>query len=147
MTNMTMKEAFDQYPDLSLRKVAMALDLNYNMLLKKGKEPVPGIPYDPELINFTSVEIYIRKKLGDKYDDVEWDAINEINAGVARKKKEEIVWAVGDKLTIRGSDATYEVHMATETHIVIMEVGGTQPRVFSWNTFEHQTPRKVAQGE
>ena len=147
MTSMTMKEAFDKYPDLSLRKVAMALDLNYNMLLKKGKEPVTGMPYDPELINFAAVEIYIRKKLGDKYDDVEWDDINEINAGVARKKKEEIIWAVGDKLTIRGSDDIFEVHMVTETHIVLMAVNGTQPRVFSWNTFEHQTPRKVEKGE
>jgi len=74
-----LAEVFHQYPELSLRKVALATELNYNMLLKQGKKPILGVPYDPELINFPAVEGYMRKKLGEGFEDINWQDIAELD--------------------------------------------------------------------
>lgn len=137
-----LAEAFAQYQDLSLRKIAQSLEVNYNMLLKAGKSPVPGETYNPELINFAAVEVYLRKKLKEAYDTVDWESI-AANAVTVSRAKEKQQFEIGSLLTIRNDDRTYQVMFTTPSHIVIMDVIGTQPRVFSWFTFEHQTPRKT----
>lgn len=140
-TKTNLAEVFHQYPELSLRKVALATELNYNMLLKQGKKPILGVPYDPELINFPAVEGYMRKKLGEGFEDINWQDIAELK--VATKKSGEAVkYEVNDLLTLRADDRTYQVKMVTETHIVIMAVDDTRPRVFSYPTFKHQCPKK-----
>lgn len=141
MANMSIKEAFETYENLSIRKISESLNVNYNMMLKAGKQPRPGEIYNPELLNYTAIEVYLRKKLGDEYDDVDWEEIAA--ASVATRTREKIEYHEGDTLTIRQDEHTYKVLFTTPTHIVIMAVDGTQPRVFSWNTFDHQTPRKV----
>lgn len=131
--------------NLSLRKLAMFLDVNYNMLLKAGKQPKAGEVYNPELLNYDAIETYLRKKLGEGFDKIDWDAA--ANCTVAVRSKESITWEVGSKLKIRGDESVYQVMIATATHVCIMAVDGTQPRVFSWNTFEHQTPRLYKEEE
>ena len=141
MANMSIREAFEKYENLSIRKISESLNVNYNMMLKAGKQPMPGEVYNPELLNYTAIEVYLRKKLGDEYDDVDWEEI--ASTAVITRTKESIKWSEGDLLTIRQDEHTYKVLFVTTSHIVIMAVDGTQPRVFSWNTFDHQTPRKV----
>lgn len=72
---------------------------------------------------------------------MDWEEI--ASTAVITRTKEAIKWSEGDLLTIRQDEHTYKVLFVTTSHIVIMAVDGTQPRVFSWNTFDHQTPRKV----
>lgn len=138
---MNIREAFEKYENLSIRKISESLNVNYNMMLKAGKQPMPREVYNPELLNYTAIEVYLRKKLGDAYDDVDWEEI--ASTAVITRTKETIKWSEGDLLTIRQDEHTYKVLFVTPSHIVIMAVDGTQPRVFSWNTFDHQTPRKV----
>ena len=138
---MNIREAFEKYENLSIRKISESLNVNYNMMLKAGKQPMLGEVYNPELLNYTAIEVYLRKKLGDAYDDVDWEEI--ASTAVITRTKETIKWSEGDLLTIRQDEHTYKVLFVTPSHIVIMAVDGTQPRVFSWNTFDHQTPRKV----
>lgn len=139
---MNIREAFEKYENLNIRKISETLNVNYNMMLKAGKQPMPGEVYNPELLNYTAIEVYLRKKLRDAYDDVDWEEI--ASAVVITRTKETIEWSEGDLLTIRQDEHTYKVLFVTPSHIVIMAVDGTQPRVFSWNTFDHQTPRKAA---
>lgn len=131
---------FEEHPNLSLRKLAEATGVNYNMLLKAGKKPVAGQLYDPTLINYAEVEAYVRKKSETPMDSLNWEEIEAASAPV--RTREAINWEIGDKLKIRQDDNVYQVFMTTETHIVIMALEGTQPRVFSWATFEHQGPKK-----
>lgn len=141
-TTITLEQVFQQYPNMSLRKIAEGLSVNYNMLLKYSKQPIEGVPYDPTVPNLTKVEEYLTKKLGEAYADTDWSAINDISAST-RVPKEAYVWKIGDQLTLRQDEHTYMVHMRTDTHIVIMAVDGTQPRVFSFATFLHQGPKKI----
>lgn len=136
-----VEEKMTSVENLSLRKLAMYLEVNYNMLLKAGKQPKAGEVYNPELLNYDAIEAYLRKKMGDAFDDIDWDEAAECT--IQTRTKESITWEVGAKLKIRGDESVYQVMIVTETHICIMSVEGTQPRVFSWNTFEHQTPKKV----
>lgn len=135
---MKLQEAMEMYEGLSLRKLAEASGCNYNMLLKAAKQPIAGVPYDPAATNYEAIEAYIGKKVPDglNYDDI---AIMDINANVKLPFTPE----VGQRINIRGDEGTFEICMVTDTHVVIMLIGGTQPRVFSNSTFMHQTPRKV----
>lgn len=139
-TNGIVKEMFEKHETLSLKKLSDSVGVNYNMMLKAGKQPIPGVPYDPTLLNYEAIETYLRKKNVD-VDNLEWTEI--ATAAAAIRTKEQINWTVGDTLKIRGSEATFRVELITPTHVVFMEVGGTIPRAMSWNTFEHQTPKLV----
>lgn len=138
-TNGIVREKFESIETLSLRKIAVSLGLTYNMLLKASKQPQAGQVYDPNVINYEAVELYMRKKLGDQFEAINWDELAEASTIVRVEKPS---YEVGALLKLRGDDRIYKVEMTTPTHVVIMEVDGTQPRVFSWPTFEHQGPRK-----
>lgn len=140
-----VEEKMTSVENLSLRKLAMYLEVNYNMLLKAGKQPKAGEVYNPELLNYDAIEAYLRKKMGDAFDGIDWNEAAECT--IQTRTKEAITWEVGSKLKIRGDESVYQVMIATATHVCIMAVDGTQPRVFSWNTFEHQTPRLYKEEE
>lgn len=137
--NGIVREKFESIETLSLRKISVSLGLTYNMLLKASKQPQVGQVYDPNALNYEAIEMYMRKKLGDKFNDIKWDELANASTIVRIEKP---TYEVGALLKLRGDDRVYKVEMTTSTHIVIMEVDGTQPRVFSWPTFEHQGPRK-----
>lgn len=139
-TNGIVREKFESIENLSLRKISVSLGLTYNMLLKASKQPQEGQVYDPNAINYEAVEQYMRKKLGEQFETINWD---ELAAASTVVRVEKPSYEVGALLKLRGDDRIYKVEMTTPTHIVIMEVDGTQPRVFSWPTFEHQGPRKA----
>ena len=50
----SLQKCFEMNPNASLRKLAQATNINYGVLLKKSKEPIPGEAYDPEAINWPS---------------------------------------------------------------------------------------------
>ena len=135
-----VREKFESIEALSLRKIAVSLGLTYNMLLKASKQPQAGQVYDPQAINYDAVELYMRKKLREQFDEIDWDELAAASTIVRIAKPS---FEVGATLKLRGDDRIYKVELTTATHIVIMEVDGTQPRVFSWTTFEHQGPRKA----
>lgn len=135
-TSLSLKDYFEKYPNASLRKLAQATNINYGVLLKKSKEPIPGEAYDPEAINWPSLEAKLTSKEVD-WGTLDWEALN---AGPSRKgtslQKDIEAFNVGDKVYLRRDNTTpYEILYKTDTHVVIMKVGSTEPQAWANNTF------------
>lgn len=132
----TLQAYFEAYPNASLRKLAAATEVNYGILLKKSKEPIAGEAYDPEAINWKAIEDKLTAKEVD-WTTLDWEALN---AGPNRKgstlQKDISQFKVGDKVYLRRNNSTpYEILYKTETHIVIMLEGTTEPQAWANNTF------------
>lgn len=132
----SLQKCFELNPNASLRKLAAATNVNYGVLLKKSKEPIPGEAYDPEATNWKALEDKLTSK------GVDWNNLNwsELNAGPNRKgtalQKDIDAFKVGDKVYLRRDNTTpYEILYKTETHVVIMKVGTSEPQAWANNTF------------
>lgn len=132
----SLQSYFEAYPNASLRKLAHATEVNYGILLKKSKEPIPGEAYDPEAVNWKALEDKLTAKKVD-WTKLDWDALN---AGPNRKgatlQKDISQFKVGDKVYLRrNNEKPYEILYMTETHVVIMLEGSTEPQAWANNTF------------
>ena len=135
-TRESLQSLFEKYPNASLRKLAAVTDVNYGVLLKKSKEPIPGEAYDPEATNWKALEDKLTSKRVD-WTALDWEALN---AGPNRKgtalQKDIDAFKVGDKVYLRRDNTTpYEILYKTETHVVIMKVGTSEPQAWANNTF------------
>lgn len=135
-TRESLQECFEMNPNASLRKLAQATNINYGVLLKKSKDPIPGEAYDPEATNWAALEAKLTSK------GVDWNNLNwsELNAGPNRKgtslQKDIDAFKVGDKVYLRRDNTTpYEIVYKTETHVVIMKEGTSEPQAWANNTF------------
>ena len=135
-THYSLQKCFELNPNASLRKLAQATNINYGVLLKKSKDPIPGEAYDPEAINWQALE----EKLTSK--GVDWNKLNWgiLNAGPNRQgsslQKNIEAFNVGDKVYLRRDNTTpYEILYKTETHVVIMKVGTSEPQAWANSTF------------
>lgn len=135
-THYSLQKCFELNPNASLRKLAQATGINYGVLLKKSKDPIPGQPYDPEAINWDALEEKLESK------GVDWNTLNwgVLNAGPNRKgavlQKDIGAFQVKDRVYLRRNNTTpYVILYKTETHIVIMLEGSTEPQVWANNTF------------
>lgn len=136
ITPVTLQEFFEAYPNASIRKVAHATGINYGVLLKKSKDPVVGQAYDPEATNWVALEDKLRSK-GVDWTTLDWEALNAgPNRGGTTLQKSVDAFKVGDKVYLRRDNAIpYEILYKTETHIVIMKQGSTEPQAWANNTF------------
>lgn len=132
----SLQECFEMNPNASLRKLAAATNINYGVLLKKSKDPIPGEAYDPEATNWKALEDKLTSK------GVDWNNLNwsELNAGPNRKgtslQKDIDAFKVGDEVYLRRDNTTpYKILYKTETHVVIMKVGTSEPQAWANNTF------------
>lgn len=135
-TSVSLQSLFEQYPNASLRKLAAATDVNYGVLLKKSKGPIPGEAYDPEATNWKALEDKLTAK-GVDWTTLDWEAMN---AGPNRKgtalQKDIEAFKVGDKVYLRRNNSVpYEILYKTETHVVIMLEGTSEPQAWVNNTF------------
>ena len=135
-TSVSLQSLFERYPNASLRKLAAATDVNYGVLLKKSKDPIPGEAYDPEATNWAALEAKLTAK-GVDWTTLDWEAMNE---GPNRKgtalQKDIAAFKVGDKVYLRRNNTTpYTILYKTETHVVIMLDGTTEPQAWANNTF------------
>lgn len=133
---MSLQAYFTDYPNASLRKLAAATEINYGVLLKKSKDPIPGEAYDPEATNWAALEDKLTAK-GVDWNTLDWEALN---AGPNRKgtalQKDIEAFKVGDKVYLRRNNTTpYEILYKTETHVVIMLEGTSEPQAWANNTF------------
>lgn len=133
---LSLQDYFEKFPNASLRKLAAATNINYGVLLKKSKDPIPGEAYDPEATNWKALEDKLTSK-GVDWSTLDWDALN---AGPNRKgtalQKDIEAFKVGDKVYLRRNNTTpYEILYKTETHIVIMLEGTSEPQAWANNTF------------
>ena len=135
-TTKSLQTLFEEYPNASLRKLAAATNINYGVLLKKSKDPIPGEAYDPEATNWAALEDKLTAK-GVDWNTLDWEALN---AGPNRKgtalQKDIEAFKVGDKVYLRRNNTTpYEILYKTETHVVIMLEGTSEPQAWANNTF------------
>ena len=135
-TRYSLQKCFELNPNASLRKLAQATNINYGVLLKKSKDPIPGEAYDPEATNWAALEEKLTSK-GIDWNNLNWGVLN---AGPNRKdaalQKDIDAFKVGDKVYLRRDNTTpYEILYKTETHVVIMKVGTSEPQAWANNTF------------
>ena len=137
----SLQALFGAFPNASLRKLAHATGINYGVLLKKSKDPIPGEAYDPEATNWKALEDKLTSK-GIDWTTLDWVAMNQgPNRQGSTLQKDIAAFKVGDKVYLRRNNTTpYEILYKTETHIVIMKEGGTEPRAWSHATFLMKGP-------
>ena len=132
----SLQSYFERYPNASLRKLSAVVDVYYGILLKKSKEPIPGEAYDPEAINWGALEEKLRSKNVD-WTQLDWEALNcERSRRGATLVKDMSAFKVGDRVYLRRNNTTpYEIVYKTETHVVVMLEGSSEPQAWVNNTF------------
>ena len=132
----SLKEYFEEYENASIRKLANITGINYGILRKKSKEPIPNAIYDPEAINWAAVEEKLKSKNID-YSELDWEALNEGRSHRGSSLiKDMDAFTVGKKVYLRrDNDVPFEIVYKTDTHIVIMQEGKSEPLAWSHNTF------------
>lgn len=140
-TGADLQQKMEQYPNVSLRKLAIACELSYGWILKCSKEPIPNIAYDPEAINYEKVaSVFAKRNIN--LAEIDWDSLNiaTIRNG-ATLTKDMSVFNVGVKVYLREDNKVpFEICYKTDTHIVIMKEGTTEPRSWSHATFLMKGP-------
>lgn len=148
-SSVDIQTLFEQYPNVSLRRLAVAADVTYTLLLKASKTPIEGIPYSAGAINFSAVaKFFDRRNI--KIADLDWEALNSIsiNRKDGKVVKDMTQWNVGDKVYLRKNPTTpYNIVYKTETHIVIMLEGTTEPQAWVHNTFLLNGPQREPRAE
>ena len=137
-----LKELMEQYPNVSLRKLALSLDLSYGWILKCSKKPIAGQPYDPDATNYDEVAKTFARK-GIDLTSIDWESLNE-SAQTSRGillTKDMSAFEVGQKVYLReDNEVPFDICYKTDTHIVIMKEGSTEPRAWSHSTFLMKGP-------
>ena len=143
----SVKNLLENHETVSLRKLALATDTTYTLLLKASKKPQTGVAYNPEAVNYEEVANYFnRRKIA--LSDLDWESLSEVAQRDSKVVKDMGQFEVGKKVYLRKYPATpYEIIYKTETHIVIMLEGSTEPQSWSHKTFllngPQFTPRAV----
>lgn len=135
-TNNSLQTYFEQYPNASIRKLSTATNINYGIMLKLSKKPIPGEAYDPEAINWTALEQKLTSKSID-WTTLDWDALNEgPNRKGATLVKDIDAFQVGAEVYLRkNNEVPYVIVYKTATHVVVQLKGSTEPQAWANNTF------------
>lgn len=157
---MSFKDVRIAYPGVSLKKLCETAGLCYQYVLKASKQPIAGEAYDATSFNYDAVQ-----RICDKHADLDLSAFDwasiEAEALQAKSVQPRISAVTdfhpGTLFTLRNpKEVTFSTVYVTSTHIVFIAVPATptaaetstednsmytQPRVMSWDTFTHQSPR------
>lgn len=135
-TNNSLQAYFEQYPNASIRKLSTAAGINYGIMLKLSKKPIPGEAYDPEAINWSALEQKLTSKSID-WTTLDWDAMNEgPNRKGATLVKDIDAFQVGAEVYLRkNNEVPYVIVYKTATHVVVQLKGSTEPQAWANNTF------------
>ena len=143
---MSVKEALENTPNLSLRKIALATNVTYGILLKASKKPIEGIPYDPANVNYEAIDEVLNRR---EIDLSELDLI--AIAGEARTKAtKEVDLQMNQQYKLRGQETVYEIVALTKSHVCLQAITENEfeeipLRAMSIATFLHQTPKRVTE--
>lgn len=147
MTNAnTIKNIFESNETLTLKKFCDVLQIGYQFVLKKSKEPIVGQPYDPNSKNYFEISKIIERK---KIDVEEYDWTSIVSESKHYEPLNDIEdFQVGVEFKLRASgnyekDDIFEVLLLTKEYIVYKQINSEKPRVMNFDTFLHQSPRVV----
>ena len=141
-----IEKLFNENEAMNLRKLAIATNCTYQVLLKAAKKPIVGEAYDPTKINYEELaKAILRKISAEEFDAIDFEAI----IASARTTSAQLTasdFEVGESFTLRNDKdgRAYNMLLKTDTHVVIIRDDTTQPRVMSNETFAHQGPKKLA---
>lgn len=141
-----LEKLFNENEAMNLRKLAIATNCTYQVLLKAAKKPIVGEAYDPTKINYEELAKSIERKISvEEFDAIDFDAIIA-SARATSAQLSASDFEVGESFTLRNDKdgRTYKMLLKTDTHVVIIRDDTTQPRVMSNETFAHQGPKKLA---
>lgn len=139
-----IEKIMNEHKTLSLRKIAAAMDVNYNMLLKAARKPIEGTIYDPNKINWFEVNRYIILKSPVDFGQINWAEVAAKDVSV--KVADIADFVIGEKVRLRNDDNVYEVAFVSEgsSQIVIYDRANNVLRMFKAATFLHQGPKLLA---
>lgn len=128
-----------KYSNVSLRKLAAATEVTYGIILKASRAPEPGVAYDPEATNFEAInKEFIKRKID--LTTLNWEELNTGNSK-ATLVKDHSAFTPGMKVYLRrNATVPYEIIYKTETHIVILLEGTTEPQSWAITTFMFNGP-------
>ena len=142
-----LRVLMEQYPNVSLRKLSNALEVNYGAILKASKAPIPGLPYDPDFTNWDQIVTELVKRNAN-FLKVDWESLNAESARATVVAKDLGEWNVGDLMYLRKSPTVpYEIVYKTETHMVLQLLGTTEPICWAHGTVLLNGPSRVARTE
>ena len=137
-----LEELMTKYSNVSLRKLALSLELSYGWILKCSKKPIAGQPYDPDAVNYDEVAKTFARK-GIDLSKLDWETLNEstqTSRGISLQK-DMSAFQVGGKIYLReDNEVPFNICYKTDSHIVIMKEGSTEPRAWSHSTFLMKGP-------
>ena len=145
MKTLTINEIKNTYPKLSLKKICDETKVCYQYVLKASKQPIENQPYDATAFNYEAVQKIFDKKEID-LSAYNWEQINAEQKVFEPINKPEDFTCNTTFFKIRNVETIYVTVYTTESHIVFVPASrseGTQPRVMSWDTFLHQSPRII----
>lgn len=135
-----LKGLFEKYSNVSLRKLAHSTEVSYPVILKASKAPVPGEAYNPDITNWRAVAEVLNRKEKD-LTALDWEALNAPAGSGATLVKDTEAFQVGTKVYLRRNNETpYEIVYRTDTNVVLLLEGTTEPHVWSWDTFIFNGP-------
>lgn len=144
MKLVNMEAIMEEHTTLSLRKVAAATEVNYNMLLKAARKPIDGQIYDPSEINWGEVNAYIESKSPVNVNEINW--VEVASKDVQVRIAEIADFVVGSEVKLRNDETIYKVVFVSSqsAQIVIYNEDTNVTRLFKAATFLHQGPKLLA---
>ena len=141
-----LEKLFNENEAMNLRKLSLATNCTYQVLLKASKKPIVGETYDPTKINYDELAKTILRKISiEEFDAIDFEAIIA-NSKATSAQLSSADFEINEEFTLRNdkSNLKYTMLLKTNTHVVIIREDTTQPRVMSNETFSHQGPKKLA---
>lgn len=146
-TTTTIKDIFAQYPTLSLRKLSIATNISYGVLLKAAKQPVANTIYDPNATNFDALQ----SKFDAKKIDLSTINYAELTTEIRSKATVEEDLTMDSCWTIRGNETVWQIVALTDSHVCVRGYDAALEqltlRSMSKATFLHQSPKHFDSSE
>lgn len=142
-TAKALKKGFEANPNATVRKLANSCGVkNYMGLLNASRRPVAGMTYDPDALNYDAMAKVLLRN-GVDAATIDWA---EVAAGTQRTPgtvvKDLSAFDVGMKVYLRREPTTpYTIVYKTETHIVLLLEGSTEPLAWKNTTFLFNGPQ------
>lgn len=132
-----LNELMNTNSNVTLAKLAEALELPVAAIRAKAKQPIEGVAYDPTATNWAAIETYIAKRKPEfDLETLDWAELNKKTERAAKTLKDsDIDFSVGKSYYLRYFKSVWTIVYATETHVCIITKDNTQPKVMAKTTF------------
>ncbi len=138
-----LKKGFEANPNATVRKLANNCGIkNYMGLLNASRKPVVGMTYDPDAMNYDAMaKVLLRNKVDAA--TINWEEVAaETQRATGTVIKDLDAFEVGAKVYLRREPTTpYTIVYKTETHIVLLLEGSTEPLAWKNTTFLFNGPQ------